>query len=177
MSVRRAPLLPHPATPCAVLSGADITVTRIADGGLELRWTLSGVGKDLVWPKPGEGRTDFLWRRTCFEAFIQALPDPGYRELNHGHGAWAAYRFSDFRSGMCDAPLEPSRTWIEIGASESVIAADWTLDLPVDAVWRLGATMVIEAADGSLSYWAVTHPGPRPEFHAAAGWTLELPPP
>lgn len=174
MSSARAALVPHPATPCAVVGAAEIHAERAADGEIRLRWTLSGVTDGLVWPARGEGRTDFLWRRTCFEAFIQAPPDLGYRELNHGHGAWAAYRFTSFRSGMGDAPLGPPRIRIEIGAAEGLIEAVWRLDLPADAAWRLGATMVIEAADGSLSYWAVTHPGARPEFHDAAGWTLDL---
>ncbi|MDR0274459.1 MAG: hypothetical protein LBI48_03790, partial [Burkholderiaceae bacterium] len=39
---------------------------------------------------------------------------------------------------------------------------------------RLGLAAVIETADGALSYWALSHPAARPDFHQRAGWTLRL---
>lgn len=178
MTIISASLSPHPATPCDVLAAAEIEAERRGEGGLWLRWRLSGVTPALVWPKPGEGRTDFLWRRTCFEAFIQAPPDSGYRELNHGDGAWAAYRFGGYRAGMGDAAISPSEFQLSASGDHGWVEAVWRLDLPPDAPWRLGATMVIEAADGGLSYWAVSHAlEDRPEFHDARGWILDLPAP
>jgi hypothetical protein len=48
------------------------------------------------------------------------------------------------------------------------------------ASWRgrLGLTAVIEAADGTLSYWALHHPAARADFHNGGGFTLglEVPP-
>jgi hypothetical protein len=35
--------------------------------------------------------------------------------------------------------------------------------------WRVGLTAVVEARDGSLSYWALAHPPGKPDFHSAAG--------
>ena len=34
---------------------------------------------------------------------------------------------------------------------------------------------VIETDDGRLSYWALAHPAPQPDFHHRAGWTARLP--
>ena len=41
---------------------------------------------------------------------------------------------------------------------------------------RLGASAVIETADGALSYWALAHPAGRPDFHHADGFALDLAP-
>jgi hypothetical protein len=34
--------------------------------------------------------------------------------------------------------------------------------------------VVIEELDGALSYWALRHPAPRPDFHHADGFALEI---
>ena len=41
-------------------------------------------------------------------------------------------------------------------------------------VFRLA---VIEAVDGSVSYWALAHPAGKPDFHHPDGFALQLPPP
>ena len=45
---------------------------------------------------------------------------------------------------------------------------------PSSGPLRLGLSAVIETTDGALSYWALAHPAPRPDFHQRAGWTLRL---
>ena len=39
---------------------------------------------------------------------------------------------------------------------------------------RLGLTAVVEAADGSLSYWALHHPAARADFHNGGGFALGI---
>jgi len=39
---------------------------------------------------------------------------------------------------------------------------------------QLGLTAVIEANDGSRSYWALHHPEASPDFHHRAGFILSL---
>ena len=39
---------------------------------------------------------------------------------------------------------------------------------------RLGLSVVIEAHDGALSYWALRHPQAKPDFHHAEAFALEL---
>ena len=51
-----------------------------------------------------------------------------------------------------------------------------TLDLPDDGPWRLGLSAVIEETAGRKSYWALAHPGGRPDFHHAAGLAYDLAP-
>ena len=39
---------------------------------------------------------------------------------------------------------------------------------------RLGLSAVIEATDGSLSYWALRHPPGKPDFHHIDAFDLQL---
>jgi hypothetical protein len=48
---------------------------------------------------------------------------------------------------------------------------------PADAPWRAAISTVIEAADGRKAYWAVQHPEGNPDFHAPAGFVIDLPAP
>jgi hypothetical protein len=38
----------------------------------------------------------------------------------------------------------------------------------------IGLSAVVEATDGSLSYWALAHAPGRPDFHHAHSFGLEL---
>lgn len=39
----------------------------------------------------------------------------------------------------------------------------------------LSLTAVIETKDQQLSYWALRHPGPKPDFHHRQGFALQIP--
>jgi hypothetical protein len=172
-------LTPHPDFPCAVLARLDVEVERAAPSLLRLRYRLHGITTDLVFPPEDSGRTDELWRHTCLEAFAR-LPGPtGYRELNLSPGGpWAAYRFDGYREGMADADMAaPAAALGRPGDDPREFKVDWTLDLPADAPWQVAVTAVIEAADGTVSYWSLRHPEGRPDFHHADGFVLDLPPP
>ncbi|KIU01512.1 exo-beta-N-acetylmuramidase NamZ domain-containing protein, partial [Staphylococcus aureus] len=41
--------------------------------------------------------------------------------------------------------------------------------------WKAGITAVIEEADGAKSYWSVLHGPAAPDFHAPAGFAIDLP--
>ena len=173
-------LTPHPDTPCAAVRAIEVEVARSAAGSLDLRYLLRGAIGDLALPpRTDPARTDGLWRHTCFEAFVRG-PAEAYVEINLAPSTqWAAYRFDGYRQGM--APLDVPAPCIDVAsASEAFeLAAALALgdDLPAQAPWRLGLSAVIEAADGTISYWAVRHPPGRPDFHHADCFALELPAP
>jgi hypothetical protein len=173
----RHDLLPHPDFPCRVLGGLTVEAARPESNVLLLRYLLSGITGDLVFPPAGGGRADELWRHTCLEAFVSLPGEPGYRELNLSPGGpWAAYRFDGYREGMADADIPAPHVTTDRDGDTLDLSAAWTLDLPAAAPWRLAVTAVIEAADGSVSYWSLRHPAGRPDFHHADGFVLELPP-
>jgi hypothetical protein len=128
----------------------------------------------------------------------------GYVEYNFApSGAWACYRFDGYRAGMRPQPCAvPPRIAVfpEAGATVVEVAAPWPAPDPApyevpaptramspgtagfrpggpaDAPRRvrLGLTAVLQAADGSLSYWALRHPSAQPDFHNADGFQLEV---
>lgn len=128
---------------------------------------------------PAGGRHNNLWHHTCLEAFLQAMGQTGYHELNFSPaGAWAAYRFSGFREGMADLPLSrPPMLRIDQGPEHFYMECQLPPEaLPGEAL-RIGLTAILEDSDGSLHFWALHHPAPRPEFHAQSGFVLQLPKP
>lgn len=158
-------LLSHPDHPPRAVSGVAVEAQRVGNR-LRLRFAVTGHA-ELRWVE-GDGRTDELWRRTCFEAFATNGAS-GYREFNFApSGAWAAYAFDGYRAGMHDADADPAVTW-----DGAMLTAEVMLDLAGD--WRANLTAVIDEADGTKSYWALAHPDGPPDFHDPACFVLELP--
>lgn len=145
-----------------------------ADSGWQLSYIVRGDLQGLRLPPPlaAPGRADGLWRHTCFELFCADATTPAYGECNFSpSGAWASYRF--LRERVPAAPVygaaaaeckgqRSSARELALGARIPVVAT------PGHAL--IGLSAVLEASDGSLSYWALRHPRPRPDFHARAGW-------
>ncbi len=171
----------HPATPCGGVRGIEVEVRSDAEA-LELRFRLSGDPAHLRIPPRREARrTDKLWQHTCFELFCSHSATTAYYELNFSPSTeWAMYRFDAYRAGMTavETPFAP-RIGIQLHAGG--LDLDARLDLGALAalrdspVLRLGLSAVIEESDGRLSYWALAHPAPKPDFHHASAFALSLP--
>ena len=85
-------------------------------GGLRLAYRVVGDLAVVRLPPPARPRrTDGLWGRTCFEAFVREPGGPGYRELNHSAAGWAAYRFDSYRHGMANADIEYLASILPLG--------------------------------------------------------------
>jgi len=169
-------LTSHPNTPCPAIARFAVDVALTAQA-LELRYIVSGDIETLRIPPRGDAVfTDELWRHTCFELFIANEADSSYLEFNFSpSGAWAAYHFSSYRTGMTPfANIVPPRISITRSNTElqltSVIALD-ELTLP-DRL--LGITAVLERESGTLSYWALGHPVGKPDFHSKKGFLLRV---
>ena len=153
-----------------------VEVRRAASGDLALRFVLAG-GRDVRFaPAAAAERTDELWRSTCFEVFVET-PGDGYLELNFAPSTrWAAYRFSGYRSGMAPVELPAPRIEVEQGAERFELRAE-VAGLPGEGPWRVGLSAVVEDLEGRVSYWALAHPGEKPDFHHPDSFVLELAPP
>ena len=129
------------------------------------------------WPaKASPGRSDGLWRHTCLELFVRT-EQPGYCEVNIApSGRWAAYRFDAVRKGMRNAPATASLTTVTSTAEVYQLAVSIDLpDMTSGETWHFGASAVVEAVDGTKSYWALHHPSDVPDFHHPDSFVLELP--
>ena len=147
---------------------------------LTARFRLAGDLAQLAIPPRGSGgRTDGLWRHTCFEFFVRPRAVAGYAEVNLAPSTeWAAYAFSAYRAGM--RPIGPVSTQIDVAASARLLTLAATLPLASlvqDAapVYEVALSAVIEARSGTLSYWALAHPDPlRPDFHHPESFVHEI---
>jgi hypothetical protein len=165
-------LTPHPAIPAPPAIEVDAVALVLATDSLCFRYRVRGDIQRLRWPPTGPAqRTDELWRHTCFEAFLKPKGSDWYVELNFApSSAWAAYSFESYRLGM-----QPLRG---VGAPSircRTSATEFTLDVTVrmrslrfDSA--IGLAAVLEDQDGAVSYWALSHPRPKPDFHDAGGW-------
>lgn len=175
--MRHASLVRHPSTPCPAVSGLDVRLSFLSDGGLTLTYTLTGDLARLRIPPPtAPSRVDGLWRHTCFEVFVMAENGPAYREFNFSpSGAWAAYLFHAYRDGGPLAPVPPPA--IVRHARDHAVELAVRLPraaLPDGIRLRLGLSAVVEDEDGKLSYWALRHPPGQPDFHHTDAFALEL---
>lgn len=178
--MRRALQL-HPDSQCPALAGISAEVQQPRPGLLALRFVVRGdIAALRLPPRAAPARTDELWRRTCFEAFVRAPAGEGYREFNLSPSTeWAAYRFDGYRQGMRPADDAPDPgVAVHVAPDRLELSAALRLPAPeLAAGARLGLSAVIEAADGRVSYWAAAHPPGRADFHHADCFALEIPAP
>lgn len=180
LTPHKAELRCHPATPAQAVRGVRVQIGWGNGETLAFTFALEGDLTRLRIPAPQPPRrADKLWQHTCFEAFIRHTGEPAYCEFNFApSGEWAAYTFRGYRDGMSVA-----QTW------DPSIAVRRTEDrLELDALIRLGClspgqphtrvqlalSAVVEDEQGGLSYWALTHPPGRPDFHHPAAFALEI---
>ena len=176
-----AKLLPHPTTPSKAVTAIEVAINRL-DSRLTLRYTATGNIDALDIPPPtGPDRTDELWRRTCFELFLQSAGELDYREFNFAPSRqWAAYVFDDYRRGMHSLELADAPR-IEIDVTPQMLTQTVSLSFAGtfkdDSSLLAGLSAVIRKKDGSVSYWALAHPAANPDFHARGSFTFALPQP
>ena len=156
-------------------------VSYVEPNRLRITFLANGdIGTLKIPPKCSPRRVDRLWEHTCFEAFIRADENTSYCEFNFSpSGEWAAYWFRGYRDGgaIDDAGWSPE---IEVRRGSDRIELDAVV--PLDRLpaiqsgskLRIALSAVIEAGDGTLSYWALKHPAAKPDFHHPASFALEL---
>ena len=177
-------LLPHPTTPappgCRLLARWSWS----EQGGLLLDYRLVASRRVLIIPpRAAPTRVDGLWHHTCCEAFIGLRGETGYREFNFSpSGQWALYAFADYRAPqappvVADPAAVPSchcQRRRHLWHLRAQVPAALMPEVTSGRDWDLGLTAVGEDAEGRLSYWALCHPAPTPDFHHPGGRRLAL---
>lgn len=155
---------------------------------LSVRYTLLGDPAELVIPPPAElpARRNELWKDTCFELFLAPADSPRYWEFNLSPaGHWNVYRFSAYRHGMREEPAFTSlpfrvRKGVSSLSHEFGLELSLELEIELDALLRPG--QLLEAAvsavmlhtDGEVTWWALTHPGQKADFHGRDSFIIRL---
>ncbi|HWK36912.1 DOMON-like domain-containing protein [Sphingomonas sp.] len=177
-------LVPHPDHPPRAIRAVEVALGRSVGDALLLSYRVAPAAS-LLLPDHGGVRMDGLWRSTCFELFVKEFRAAAYREFNFAPtGAWAAYGFDDWRTGM--TPLEIEAPHL-VDCRLDDRAGDYRQRYELDVVLaahslpaRPGSasvTAVIEENDGTKSYWALRHPPGKPDFHHPDCFAIELPAP
>ena len=156
------------------------SIKRLDHSILALDYELLAPADQLIWPcaTASPERRDELWQSTCLELFIAQPNEPSYWEINLApNGDWNVYRLDGYRQGL---QAEPAIQRISLSSHS---AADRhqlqaTIELPpaLRQVAPLEANLcaVLQHANGSNSYWALCHPSSEADFHARAGFVLEV---
>jgi hypothetical protein len=166
----------HPDSLCAAATRIEADIARPRPGTLILSYVVSGRISDLRMPPVmAPARTDELWHHTCFEAFVRPSTGPAYCEFNFSPSTqWAAYGFDSYRSGMRVA-TEVGAPRIEVRSTADSYTLQAALELDgISFPLHLGLSAVLEETNGRKSYWALTHPPGKPDFHHSDCFTLEF---
>jgi hypothetical protein len=173
----------HPSAHAGRVRDIQVLVRRSPSDELHVTYCLNGDIPEIRIPSaraPRIGRQ--LWHHTCFEAFIAVEGQSGYHEFNFApSGEWAVYAFLGYRNrGPHLSEIIPPRIAVRSSQSrlelETFVRLDGLSAIHRRAPLRLGLSAVIEADDG-LSYWALSHPTDKPDFHNADVFALALEPP
>jgi hypothetical protein len=147
---------------------------------LQIQYQLRGDRAAIAFAPAAETptRQHELWEATCFEFFLGIQNSPPYWEFNLSPaGHWNVYRFSNYRQGMQEEMAIASLPFL-VQSSSEVFSLDLELDLdkivPANQPLQVGITTVIKTKQGEVSYWALSHPAPQPDFHQRASFLIEL---
>jgi hypothetical protein len=155
----------------------EVQVLEASAGRLDLRYVLDGApGRWLIPPSRASRQADELWRHTCFEVFLRSRGSAAYYELNFSPSSeWGLYSFESYRKGMAPVSGAPSPE-ISVQRTAHQLQMDVRVDLrSLSRPGTLGLAAVIEDENARLSYWALKHPAPQPDFHHPDAFALELP--
>jgi hypothetical protein len=177
ISVNEIHLVCHPGTPSFMADHIDATVEGNGEGRLRIRYELHCDTETLILPVIDEpARRDRLWQTTCFELFVRRPGGDSYLEYNFSPSTeWALYRFSAYREGMAEEMIDRPIITCDFSARHFGMNADIVLpDQWQNGPLALALAAVIEECDGTKSYWALTHPPGKPDFHHRDCFALEV---
>ncbi len=150
-------------------------------GTLLIEYKVQGALEQILWPSLPviPGRCHELWRHSCFELFFAVKGEPAYWEVNLSlNGCWNVYRFEGYRTGMKEEG-GVSQPYCHVVEDSDLLSLTCSLDLHGiigdSAELEVGLSSVLEATDGSISYWAIAHPGAAPDFHDRRSFLASLP--
>jgi hypothetical protein len=147
---------------------------------VSVSYVFSGDLDQVLVPGPVEGsvRKTGLWNETCFELFIGEKNVSPYWEMNLSpSGCWNIFRFSGYRKNMAEETrisALPVRLLSQPDVLEISVKIPINKLLPADPPIQAGVSAVIQDRNGEFSFWALTHPGTKPDFHNRDAFRIHL---
>ncbi len=147
---------------------------------LSVAYEIHGDLSEIAIPERVEfpARQDRLWEDTCLELFVGADGSAAYWEFNLSPaGHWNVYRFDSYRGGMREEPVFSSLPFdVRTGPGTFRLALDVGIGMLVPGGKAADAAVcaVVRTKAGESTHWALSHPGPRPDFHRRDGFRLRL---
>ncbi|WP_327154107.1 DOMON-like domain-containing protein [Streptomyces tubercidicus] len=166
---RKVSLKPFAPPQNGIVHALDVHLQELTQETLSLRYTLHAEVTRLRIPattrKPQH--TDELWKHTCFEMFVRKAPGAtAYYELNFSPSTeWALYAFEGYHKNPVS--IDPARPpQIRVKRERHRLQLDIRADLSgLPHAGDMALAAVIEDENGTLSYWALKHAAPEPDFH------------
>lgn len=119
-----------------------------------------------------------LWENTCFEFFLGIRNSTKYWEFNLSPGGdWNVYRFTDYRQGMEE---ETAITSLPFDVSRRSPSGQLDLEFDLNSITLaeqdldIGITTVIKTKNNQVTYWALSHPGMKADFHQRDSFIKKL---
>lgn len=173
-------LLLHPATSCNEVRSIAVQAMRTGSSSIRFNYSLkTDLGRTRIPERVMQSRRDELWRHTCFEAFVSPVHSTQYFEFNFSPSTeWAAYGFDNYRDGMCAASV--TSPIVDVTRSVDTLVLNAEVDLAplgmtaAEGKLEIGLSAIIENIEGQISYWAIKHALPKPDFHHRDGFALLL---
>ncbi len=175
------PFLLQPFSPTTSLPGLKIFGNITHDSGdLFVSYTLSGPIDQIMIPVAEKipNRKNRLWENTCFELFLRVKNSDPYREFNLSpSGNWNVYRFDAYRKNMAEETAFSALPFC-VSRQTDTLCIDVKFNLkkiiPPDLPAQAAVSAVIKSVNKGTSFWALSHPGPKPDFHHPDSFILEL---
>ena len=147
---------------------------------LSISCALSGPMAELMVPLLADNRLrkNGLWEETCFELFLAPVNSDHYWEFNLSTtGHWNVYRFSSCREGMQEETAFTALPFsVQLYSGSLQLSLEIELDklVPRAQALNINISAVIKTKDGRTTFWALTHPGPQPDFHRRDSFIIDL---
>jgi hypothetical protein len=158
-------LIPYTQTPFTKALKLSVSV-KTSEQGIHLHYLLEGNVAEVLIPKKTRDarRLEGLYHHTCFETFL-ANRQGKYTEWNFSpSGDWCVYYFEKYR--VSDEKCEDrasSFSGLEINEKKDQLELKVTIEQK--DLYKFGLSAVVESSQGEFSYWALSHPGSKPDFH------------
>jgi len=172
-------LIPFPTDTIPVIEIAG-EITR-ANNNLFLRYEVKGDIAQILLPAKASspGRTNNLWKATCFEFFLALPNESRYWEFNLSpSGDWNVYKMDGYRRVAFQEELVFHKMPFAFRKANGKLSLDITLDLnpliQIQQMAQVGITTIIQTLDYKESHWALAHTSSNVDFHLKESFTLYI---